>query len=163
MSYRFEAGRIYRMPTHFGPAPGPRQMPGGVVGDRTRSPRRLSFAASFLTDGTLLERHLPEGFSLAGEPVVTIEFHYVTEIVWLAVIVAVGQNGDSAWIEVRDDGAVFDPTTAEQLVTPFAKGEGSGLGLPIAAQVARAHGGSLNFARCDGLTTVRLSIRRDAV
>ncbi len=23
MSYRFEAGRIYRMPTHFGPAPGP--------------------------------------------------------------------------------------------------------------------------------------------
>jgi hypothetical protein len=25
MSYRFEAGRIYRMPTHFGPAPGPRQ------------------------------------------------------------------------------------------------------------------------------------------
>jgi two-component system sensor histidine kinase TctE len=82
------------------------------------------------------------------------------------LIVAVGQNGDSAWIEVRDDGAVFDPTTAQQLVTPFAKGEGSsgsGLGLSIAAQVARAHGGSLNFARCDGLTTVRLSIRRDAV
>ncbi|WP_407117545.1 sensor histidine kinase [Bradyrhizobium sp. LMG 9283] len=80
--------------------------------------------------------------------------------------VAVGQNGNSAWIEVRDDGTVFDPTTAEQLVAPFAKGEsssGSGLGLSIANQVARAHGGSLNFARSDGFTTVRLSIRRDAV
>jgi len=47
MSYRFEAGRIYRMPTHFGPAPGPRQLPGDVVADPKRSPRRLSVAASF--------------------------------------------------------------------------------------------------------------------
>jgi acetoacetate decarboxylase len=84
MSYQFEAGRIYRMPTHFGPAPGPRQLPPGVVGDRTRSPRRFSVAASFLTDAALLERHLPDGFSLAGEPVVTVEFHYMTEIDWLA-------------------------------------------------------------------------------
>jgi hypothetical protein len=37
MSYRFEAGRIYRMPTHFGPAPGPRQLPGDVVIDPKRS------------------------------------------------------------------------------------------------------------------------------
>lgn len=53
-------------------------------GDRTKSPRRLSVAASFLTDATLLERHLPEGFALVGEPVVTVEFHYMTEIDWLA-------------------------------------------------------------------------------
>ena len=33
MSYRFEAGRIYRMPTHFGPAPGPRQVPHDVAVD----------------------------------------------------------------------------------------------------------------------------------
>lgn len=84
MSYRFEAGRIYRMPTHFGPAPGPRQLPPGVVADRTRSPRRLSVAASFLTDAALLEQHMPEGFSLAGDPIVTVEFHYMTEIDWLA-------------------------------------------------------------------------------
>jgi Acetoacetate decarboxylase (ADC) len=83
MSYRFEAGRIYRMPTHFGPAPGPRQMPDGVP-DPKHSPRRLSVAASFLTDAALLERHLPEGFVLTGEPVVTVEFHYMTEIDWLA-------------------------------------------------------------------------------
>ena len=84
MSYRFEPGRIYRMPTHFGPAPGPRQLPDGVVGDRTRSPRRLSVTASFLTDEAMLRRHLPEGFSLVGDPVVTVEFHYMTEIDWLA-------------------------------------------------------------------------------
>lgn len=84
MSYRFEAGRIYRMPTHFGPAPGPRQLPPGVVADPRRSPRRLSVAASFLTEGARLERHLPDGFSLSGEPVVTVEFHFMTDIDWLA-------------------------------------------------------------------------------
>jgi hypothetical protein len=84
VSYRFEAGRIYWMPTHFGPAPGPRQMPDGIPADPKGSPRRLSVAASFLTDAALLGRHLPEGFELAGEPVVTIEAHYITEIDWLA-------------------------------------------------------------------------------
>jgi acetoacetate decarboxylase len=84
MTYRFEPGRIYRMPTHFGPAPGPRQLPAGVAGDRTKSPRRLSVAASFLTDEAMLQRHLPEGFALIGDPVVTVEFHYMTEIDWLA-------------------------------------------------------------------------------
>ncbi len=84
MSYRFEAGRIYRMPTHFGPAPGPRQVPSGIVVDPTRSPRRLTVEARFLTDSARLERHLPEGFVLAGEPVVTVEFHYMTGIDWLA-------------------------------------------------------------------------------
>jgi len=84
MSYRFEAGRIYRMPTHFGPAPGPRQLPDDVVVDPKRSPRRLSVAASFLTDPVVLEQHLPGGFTLAGEPVVTVEFHHMTDIDWLA-------------------------------------------------------------------------------
>jgi len=84
MSYQFEAGRIYRMPTHFGPAPGPRQMPDDVAADPKRSPRRLSTSVSFLTVPAALERHLPEGFTLAGEPVVTVEFHHMTDIDWLA-------------------------------------------------------------------------------
>ena len=50
MTYQFEAGRIYRMPTHFGPAPGPRQIPDDIGADPKRSPRRLSVAARFLTD-----------------------------------------------------------------------------------------------------------------
>jgi Acetoacetate decarboxylase (ADC) len=72
------------MPTHFGPADGPRQLPDDVVVDPKRSRRTLSVTASYLTDPALLERHLPEGFTLAGEPVVTVEFHHMTDIDWLA-------------------------------------------------------------------------------
>ena len=80
MSYRFDGWRLSAVPTHFGPAPGPRQLPPGVVADPKRSPRRLSVAASFLTEAALLERHLPDGFSLSGEPVVlVVELHYMTK------------------------------------------------------------------------------------
>ena len=72
------------MPTHFGPAPGPRQIPVEAAVDSTRSPRKTLIAASFLTEASALLRHTPERFELAGEPVVTIEFHYMTEIDWLA-------------------------------------------------------------------------------
>jgi acetoacetate decarboxylase len=93
MSYRFEQGRIYRMPTHFGPAPGPRQLPGDVVVDSKRSRRTLTVAASFLTDPAVLEQHLPEGFALTGEPVVTVEFHHMTDIDWLA-----GRGYTMVWV-----------------------------------------------------------------
>src|SRR5262245_44243865 len=78
MPYQFERGRIYRMPTHFGPAPGPRQIPAEANADPTRSPRKKVISTSFLTDGSALERHIPERFALAGEPVITVEFHYMT-------------------------------------------------------------------------------------
>jgi acetoacetate decarboxylase len=84
MSYRFEPGHVYRMPTHFGPVPGPRQQPDGFARDWKHSPRTLTVSASYLTDAARLERHLPEGFALAGEPVVTVDFHYMTGIDWLA-------------------------------------------------------------------------------
>ncbi|SRR6266436_1557598 len=84
MPYQFENGRIYRMPTHFGPAPGPRQIPAEANADSTRSPRKTLISASFLTESSALERHIPERFALAGEPVVTVEFHYMTDIDWLA-------------------------------------------------------------------------------
>lgn len=84
MTYRFERGRLYRMPTHFGPAPGPRQIPPEANADPAHSPRKTLVAASFLTDPRLLERHLPPGFTLVGESVVTVEFHYMTDISWLA-------------------------------------------------------------------------------
>jgi acetoacetate decarboxylase len=84
MTYRFERGRLYRMPTHFGPAPGPRQIPPEANADPTRSPRKTVVAASFLSDPNALEQHLPPGFTLVVEPVVTVEFHYMTDIDWLA-------------------------------------------------------------------------------
>jgi hypothetical protein len=84
MPYRFERGKLYRMPTHFGPAPGPRQIPDGARADPSNSPRKVLVAASFLTEGSALEQHLPAGFALTAEPVVTVEFHYMTNIDWLA-------------------------------------------------------------------------------
>jgi hypothetical protein len=51
MPYRFEPGRIYRMPTHFGAAPGPRQIPAEANADPARSPRKILVSASFLTEG----------------------------------------------------------------------------------------------------------------
>ena len=82
MPYHFE--RIYRMPTHFGPAPGPRQMPAEANADPTRSPRKTLISASFLTEASALERHIPDRFALIHDPVVTVEFHYMTDIDWLA-------------------------------------------------------------------------------
>jgi len=95
MPYQFERGRIYRMPTHFGPAPGPRQMPAEANADSTRSPRKTLISASFLTETSALERHIPDRFTLVGDPVVTVEFHYMTDIDWLA---GRGYNDDSCLV-----------------------------------------------------------------
>jgi len=84
MPYQFERGRIYRMPTHFGPAPGPRQIPAEAHADPTRSPHKTLISASFLTEASALERHIPDRFALVNDPVVTVEFHYMTDIDWLA-------------------------------------------------------------------------------
>lgn len=84
MAYRFEPGRIYRMPTHFGPAPGPRQTLGEAAVDSSHSREKTLITTSFLTEASALEKHTPVHFQLASEPVVTVEFHYMTNIDWLA-------------------------------------------------------------------------------
>ncbi len=73
-----------RMPTVFGPMPGPRQAPEGRRFDWTRGPHRVSYAVSFLTREAALADLLPPGFRLTGEPVVTVELTYLTELAWLA-------------------------------------------------------------------------------
>lgn len=59
-------------------------IPTNAMADSTRSPQSTLITASFLTETSALERHTPARFELAGEPVVTIEFHYMTHIDWLA-------------------------------------------------------------------------------
>lgn len=67
-------------------------------------------------------------------------------------------------IEVRDCGPGISPGEARDLMRPFARGdvarggEGTGLGLAIVDQVAKAHGGALEFEQADGAFTVRLRI-----
>ena len=84
MSYHFQADRMYRMPTHFGPRTGPRQGPDGRKFDNIDSPRTTRISLSFLSSAAQLEALLPPGFALDGEPVVTISASYMTEIEWLA-------------------------------------------------------------------------------
>ncbi len=79
-----KAPNMYRMPIHFGPRTGPRRGPDGRTFDGVDSPKSTSISVSFITDPEKLERFLPEGFSLAGEPVVTVTASYMTEIKWLA-------------------------------------------------------------------------------
>jgi hypothetical protein len=84
MSYTFRGDAMYRMPTHFGPATGPRRGPDGRRFAGEESPKSTSVSVSFLTERAALEAHLPPGFSVGVEPVVTVSATYLTEIDWLA-------------------------------------------------------------------------------
>ncbi len=84
MTYHFDKAKMYRMPTHFGPRMGPRQSPDGRKFECLDSPHATSIAVSFLTRAAQLEAFLPPGFALDGQPVVTINATYMTQIEWLA-------------------------------------------------------------------------------
>ena len=84
MAYTFQPGMMYLMPTHFGPMAGPRQGADGKGFACIDSPRSTSYSVSFLTNAEQLEELLPPGFSLQGEPVVTVDQTHMKEIEWLA-------------------------------------------------------------------------------
>lgn len=84
MPYRFHHGKMYRMPTHFGPSLGPRQGRDGQRFACKDTPKTTTLSVSFLTNREQLEELLPEGFTLGGEPIVTVAASYMTEIEWLA-------------------------------------------------------------------------------
>ena len=84
MSYSFVAGKMYRMPTHFGPMMGPRQHPDGRKFECIDNPRTLSISISFLSNAEQLERLLPDCFELGEKPIVTVSASYMKEIEWLA-------------------------------------------------------------------------------
>lgn len=83
MPYQFQAGKMYRMPTHFGPSMGPRQADEGTILFNREHPKRTSIQVSFETNPEQLNALLPEGFELLA-PIVTISVTYMKEIVWLA-------------------------------------------------------------------------------
>jgi len=84
MSYIFIPNRLYRMPTHFGPSQGPRQGEAGRTFACVHSHQTTTYSVSFLTERRQLDALLPPGFETAGEPVVTLEAGYITQIEWLA-------------------------------------------------------------------------------
>ena len=84
MSYTFQPNQMYRMPTHFGPATGPRRGPDGRKFLCEDNPKSTSIKVSFLSNAKQLEALLPPGFTLHGDPVVTVSATYMKEIEWLA-------------------------------------------------------------------------------
>ena len=75
---------LYMMPAHFGATCGPRQTPDGgrYINHPPQKQRKL--IVSFLTDAASLEKMLPPGFSLFGDPVVSVEMTELRDIAWLA-------------------------------------------------------------------------------
>jgi hypothetical protein len=84
MPYTFQPGKMYRMPTHFGPSLGPRQGADGRKFDCRDTPKSTTRSVSFVTNREQLEGLLPEGFEAGAEPIVTVSFTVMTEIEWLA-------------------------------------------------------------------------------
>jgi signal transduction histidine kinase len=78
------------------------------------------------------------------------------------VRVAAACNGDSIYLEIADDGPGLPEKARQRLFQPFAgsarKG-GTGLGLVIARDIMKAHGGDLMLADTgDGGTVFRVSL-----
>lgn len=103
MPYQFDPDQMYRMPTHFGPRTGPRRGPDGRKFECLDNPYSTSISVSFFSNPAQLERFLPPGFSLDGEPVVTVSATYMTEIEWLA---GRGYNTLSLSFPARFEGEV---------------------------------------------------------
>ena len=62
MAYKFQPGKMYRMPTHFGPLMGPRQGPDGRKFECVDNPKNTSISVSFLSNAEQLKALLPECF-----------------------------------------------------------------------------------------------------
>jgi len=84
MSYQFQPGKLYRMPTHFGPSMGPRQGPDGRRYECREGPKVTAVAVNFLTNREQLSALLPERFEVGPQPMVTVYATYMTDIEWLA-------------------------------------------------------------------------------
>jgi len=76
----------YRMPIMFGPAPGPRQHPDGRMWTVEEAGRMNAhwLKVGYRTDPAKLERLLPPGFTLRGEPIVSVSCAWFTNLYWLA-------------------------------------------------------------------------------
>ncbi len=76
------------------------------------------------------------------------------------VSVRVAEEGGTSRIDVIDSGTGVPATHAGELFEPFftTKPEGTGLGLALSRAVAKAHSGSLTYAREGGRTRFTLSV-----
>lgn len=101
MSFSFDNSRLYRMPVHFGPTPGPRQGPDGQAFDWATQPDRTLWCMDFAANRQALEAFLPSGYQLDGEPMVRIELQQWRRLAWLA---GRGYNTLGVKVPVRFEG-----------------------------------------------------------
>lgn len=80
--YSFVPGRVYRMPTHFGPALGPRQGVGGATYSAAGE-QWTNVSVRFETDPDALRAVMPPSFRIRL-PHVTVRFAYGSQVEWLA-------------------------------------------------------------------------------
>jgi two-component system, NtrC family, sensor kinase len=63
------------------------------------------------------------------------------------ITIRTGREGDTAFVEVADDGPGVPPEAVGRIFEPFfttkPAGEGTGLGLSVSMGIAKAHGGTL--------------------
>ncbi|MDO5369078.1 ATP-binding protein [Paracoccus sp. (in: a-proteobacteria)] len=134
-----------------------REFMDGIVGDAQRGgqPVRLARFHSDSPDATAVIR--PQALRRAIENLVGNAVRYGSRAELEAVL-----TSRSLRIAVEDDGPGIPPGRREEAVRPFVRldaarnqdrGQGAGLGLAIAADIARAHGGELRLsdARLGGL------------
>lgn len=78
--------------------------------------------------------------------------------------IAIGEGSDGWWVSVGDTGPGLPERARDHLFQPFQGGArkgGTGLGLTIAAELVRGHGGRLELVRSDGDGTLfRLTVPR---
>ncbi|WP_428312859.1 acetoacetate decarboxylase family protein [Hydrocarboniphaga sp.] len=86
MSFEFKPGVRYRMPAVFGPAPGPRQKPDGTpwLPAETGTMNCQWTTVYYRTDRAKMEKLLPPGFEIRGEPIVAVSLSHFKNLYWLA-------------------------------------------------------------------------------
>lgn len=86
MGFRLHPDFRYRMPVVFGPAVGPRQKSGGGMwtAEETGTMHSEWMAVTYRTDAEKLEKLLPPGMSLRGEPLLSVSCAWFKNLYWLA-------------------------------------------------------------------------------
>ena len=110
---------------------------------------------------------VPEGLALAVMCLVqnALEAVVASQHLDVPITVSIEAVGDRASVVVRDEGCGMTPEVLQNAMTPFyttkqGDNQGAGLGLPQAAEVARAHGGNVEISSTPGWgSTVTLTVR----
>lgn len=119
---------MYRMPVVFGPSGSPRYAPVPEAHcAAAHSHQRLTHYAVVRSTEASLQKVLPAGFSVRGEPMMSWEFVYMTNIHWLAgrgynmLLVRIPVRWQSPDGQVVRDGW-FQPVVWENLCEPILSG-----------------------------------------